>query len=1092
MPPPAAAAAAAALTDETEYATDETKHATDTSPGMSLFSSDNLSLPSWNSGASAGGRGGRSGRSKAAAGAAEGAGSSFAAVPEEFLAEYLALTLDTAISNSSNSNSSSKGAAQADDGKTGLVDLSTASGSSSCSADFESDLRTLCGGSSGGELSDLSAEELSALTMLDAISNSTTDSANPGAPQSHTQVLLPAARVSDIILSLDAALLQSNLVLSHIVRKLGLQHGSQGPYSLERFAEAHFQYDRRSGSSGSGGRLQQHPTERLLCFQAGPLKASLTPLPPAPASLHSEALAIFRLILAFISGGSAGGGGAGGGGGGGKGSSGVGGASVAGAAEVADRHDVPGTPSSKSAASATIWASSSAGDSSTSSTSSIVSGDAQLELIDELLLKVMNGPAELQDEALCQLCKQTRRNPSAESCALAWQLLLVVLCSVPPSRRLLPHLISYCASSLHAAQLSSSNSSSASEAAAGTGPDSINSADLGASTSTSTSAGVTATTAASASTSATSVLPASSASSAAAAAVARVVSGEAGTIEKLAYLSLRACAASAACAPRSELPSPQEVRALLLGEPLPVCVCTLDGAQLLFAVDSFSSVKQLSQQVCERLHVAPDQRHLFALYECSGSPSTPWSLPHTSGHAHGQALGQGSDIDHGAGAGAGFDAEALVPVAAEERVLDWVARCLRVSTLLGLTGVPVRGQAQGQGQGLGGTNTATSVASLDSQQQLLQDSTVDTAATVTGASTASIFAPRYQQQQQFPYPQRLVLRARFVFRLCDHLHDPVTARLLFGQAVCDVIGARYPHCAADALLLAALQMQERFGDFVAGSRSLQDICKHAHAASSSSTTTTASTAHERVRSSRPPGSLTLASFVAGSFLSTGHTAGGTWVEQEQRVLQLYRALQGIPPADARRLYLLQVDTWKLFGATFFNVAAQLNSNSPDLCSAVVLAISAKGVVLVDPQAQTQAPNGVGTLGGGVGGDGGAFPFIAQYGYGEIFSWGHSFDSFVLVTGSKAAHVKAYFKAERAAQAAEMDALVHVYHQAFRRQQQQQSGGSSGGSSGGGGGTRSRTNSSSSIAGGDLTPNSPTSSPAAAAGPSNEVDAFATQ
>ncbi len=69
---------------------------------------------------------------------------------------------------------------------------------------------------------------------------------------------------------------------------------------------------------------------------------------------------------------------------------------------------------------------------------------------------------------------------------------------------------------------------------------------------------------------------------------------------------------------------------------------------------------------------------------------------------------------------------------------------------------------------------------------------------------------------------------------------------------------------------------------------------------------------------------------------------------------------------------------------------------------MVLAINAKAVLVVDPKNKE---------------------FLAEYPYGEVVTWGHSANSFVLVTGNLIRQVKIYFHTE---QGKDMNALVHAY------------------------------------------------------------------
>jgi len=106
------------------------------------------------------------------------------------------------------------------------------------------------------------------------------------------------------------------------------------------------------------------------------------------------------------------------------------------------------------------------------------------------------------------------------------------------------------------------------------------------------------------------------------------------------------------------------------------------------------------------------------------------------------------------------------------------------------------------------------------------------------------------------------------------------------------------------------------------------------------------------------------------------------------------------------LYLQYVSSWKLYGATFFQVQGDSNSDS-----SVVLAVSSRGLVVIE-QLSTA--------------------FIAEYSYDQLISWGYSFDSFIFTARSKGTNVdnpsnvsktKTQFQTK---QGEEIDSLLKVY------------------------------------------------------------------
>lgn len=78
----------------------------------------------------------------------------------------------------------------------------------------------------------------------------------------------------------------------------------------------------------------------------------------------------------------------------------------------------------------------------------------------------------------------------------------------------------------------------------------------------------------------------------------------------------------------------------------------------------------------------------------------------------------------------------------------------------------------------------------------------------------------------------------------------------------------------------------------------------------------------------------------------------------------------------------------------------------DFPSEVVLAINAKGILVVDPESKE---------------------FLQEYPYTQVVTWGHSANSFVVVTGNAVNQKKVYFKTE---QGKEMNVMVRAYVEAL--------------------------------------------------------------
>jgi len=120
---------------------------------------------------------------------------------------------------------------------------------------------------------------------------------------------------------------------------------------------------------------------------------------------------------------------------------------------------------------------------------------------------------------------------------------------------------------------------------------------------------------------------------------------------------------------------------------------------------------------------------------------------------------------------------------------------------------------------------------------------------------------------------------------------------------------------------------------------------------------------------------------------------------EESIIKIYTKLKGYSSTEAKLNYLDYVKSWKIYGSAYFFVEPQ---NSRDFPSDVVLAINAKGVLVVDPETKD---------------------FLAEYPYSEVVTWGHSAQTFVLVVGNLIRQTKIYFRSD---QGVEMNSLVHAY------------------------------------------------------------------
>ncbi|CAE7724736.1 frmB, partial [Symbiodinium microadriaticum] len=165
--------------------------------------------------------------------------------------------------------------------------------------------------------------------------------------------------------------------------------------------------------------------------------------------------------------------------------------------------------------------------------------------------------------------------------------------------------------------------------------------------------------------------------------------------------------------------------------------------------------------------------------------------------------------------------------------------------------------------------------------------------------------------------------------------DTSAVELMYVQATHDIVDSRYPCSEQDAITLAALQMQESFGDFPASG-----TCTHLR------------------------GKL-------GLYLSYRLIETTPASELEEQVYKLYKKLSGYSQLEARLSYLDYVKSWKIYGSTYFFAEPQNNKELPREC---VLAINNKGILVVDPNTKE---------------------FLAEYEYSNVVTWGHSLNSFVV-------------------------------------------------------------------------------------------------
>lgn len=625
-----------------------------------------------------------------------------------------------------------------------------------------------------------------------------------------------ATKASDIILSINYEVYKSNIILSHVSKKMSI-------FKLEKYAEVHFHYDRRSISSTTSISQNIHPCDKLLSYQSEQLKSSLTVLPMA--SLISDAIYCFKLILSFMN---------------------------------------TTSPINSNNNNNSINIDSNINN----ENNNFINSYASLQKIDialSLLFKLISSPAEIHDEVYCQLCKQTKKNYNIDSLEIAWQLFVIVLATIPPSRHILPYLINHVSTSLN--RMQSNNQFE--------------------------------------------------------------------HVKKFVYSALKEIIPAASAPVRKVIPSKEEIRALLLNEMIDISIYTLERVDTLkynsyiLPINSYTTIEMLLKMLCMKLEIKDENRIIFSIYECIITDDEDLNTCML------------------------LNDQLLEP---SNRVLDWVSK--RKSNILF-------------------TNNDTNEIS---------NNNLDSRSNISNKIT----------QSTDKLAHCLALKARYIFHLNDHIHDHSTMNLLYAQSKHDILTAKYLYSTADALILAAFILHDLCGDYVSGTRSINDL---------------------KVKGK----SLTLSKFISKlilneqksnmiSIINNDHKIDEIQLlsnnikykilHLEQKALNLYKGLQGFSKDEIRLAYFAFINSWKVYGASFYIVSGQVNSTFTN----IILSISINSILLIDPITQC---------------------YIVEYQYKDIFSWGHSFDAFVLILGTKTAQIKSHFKT---LQGKDIDSLVYVYYQ----------------------------------------------------------------
>jgi hypothetical protein len=769
--------------------------------------------------------------------------------------------------------------------------------------------------------------------------------------------------VSDLLInSLSHEYYSSLAILIYIGKKLS------STFTLMKFAENYFQYDRRvsqtsssstssssqpgkSTSSSSANNASAHPPspaqpqvltnllEKLISYQGESIKTSLTIL--NNHSLTNEAVTIFKQIQLFMSAIPS------------SSSNNSGNSNIYPGSSALTTTDVKkeaGTTTKKSVLfsldNETTSGKASQSSSSSASSTNIVSSnpnyfDIALNLIRSMLY---SSYEELHDEIYVQLLKQIKRNPLIESIELGYQLLLILLSSISPSKRLLPYLLVCFINHIDALTMNQQHET-----------------------------------------------------------------------RKFVIYCCKSVVLSFLSSRRKELPTIYELQRLLLGEKIPLKIICIDNSIVNQMIDSYTTVKSLEKLIIQELKISSENSKIFALFEsylANTSSSTSSSTP--TGSLSQSALKGSSSLNdkEKESRSSLLSNQPMVSLLSyNDRLVDILSKWEKTDKI-----------------SLSINNSTSSTSSSITSSSL--PSSTDENIFSSSASLSSSMSSALVGNHYFLW------KVNYYFPLLSSptaTDDHSSKKLLYYQGIYDVITGYYPHSLQDAIFLAALQLQYRYGDYIIG-KDIKEL-RSSHLLStilssswltmnlnSSSTTVPAAAAAAAVKGRNTSSSTTTSS--SASLSTTNRT------EIESKIISIYKKFQHVSQENAMNLFLSYLQTWKLYGAKYYHVKGQVNHQNPtssfastasilgsssSLTSAslhnatlssseknLILAITLHSVIIIDIT---------------------TCHFLADYHYEQIYSCGHSFESFVLIIGTKANQVKSYYRTN---QGKEIEEMLRIY------------------------------------------------------------------
>mmetsp|Transcript_6841 Transcript_6841/g.8940 ORF Transcript_6841/g.8940 Transcript_6841/m.8940 type:complete len:789 (+) Transcript_6841:150-2516(+) len=211
---------------------------------------------------------------------------------------------------------------------------------------------------------------------------------------------------------------------------------------------------------------------------------------------------------------------------------------------------------------------------------------------------------------------------------------------------------------------------------------------------------------------------------------------------------------------------------------------------------------------------------------------------------------------------------------------------------------------------------------------------------------------------------KLQFKVRLFFDINEE--DTRAVELCYYQAVFDVTDSRYPCSREDAIILAAFECQEKFGDYD-GTDVLGPDAKF---------------------------------YVQAKYYSP-ETEG----QLKEEIYRQYAQFAGYDKMACKVNYLDYIKAWKWYGSSYFLVqTVTYKILGKEFPKNIILAVNTKGVLIVDPNDPSRE-------------------LLADFPYSDIVTWGYSAKNFVLVVGNLVRSQKLFFETD---EGSELNSLIHAY------------------------------------------------------------------